>query len=133
MDESDFLPALSEVLRLAPDFGHRQHVHLAWRYLRSAEPSQAEAQMRSAIQHLAAAHGTPEKYHETLTTTWTRLIAAHVRSSDAETFEDFIEANSMLLDKRVPGHFFTEATLTSDLARREWVEPDLRALPLTVR
>jgi hypothetical protein len=129
MDEGDFLPPLNDVLKSHGVFGHRQHVQLAWRYLHGTEPASAERLMRSAIRHVAATHGTPEKYHETLTIAWVRLVAAHIRSCDAGSFDEFIALNPGLLDRRLPDRHFSTATLWADHARHEWVEPDLLPLP----
>ena len=133
MDEHGPLPELTEILQSRPSFGHREHIQLAWTFLSVAGLPVAEDRMREAIRHLAAAHATPSQYHETLTLAWTRLIAAHLRSSHAETFEEFIAENPILLDKRITGHFFSDAVLESEAARRAWIEPDLRPLPAISR
>jgi hypothetical protein len=85
--------------------------------------------MRSAIRHLAAVHGTPDKYHETLTLAWTRLVAAHLDSCDRPTFAEFMNENPALLDAGLPERHFSPTTLWGARARREWVEPDLSPLP----
>ncbi|HXY45158.1 MAG TPA: hypothetical protein VEH29_13300, partial [Acidimicrobiales bacterium] len=97
MGEDDFLPPLIEVLESEGTFGHRQHLCLAWRYLRTADEATAERLMRAAIRHVAALHGTPDRYHETLTIAWTRLVAAHVRADGLASFEEFIAENRELL------------------------------------
>jgi hypothetical protein len=128
-DEGDFLPPLNDVLESDGVFGHRQHVQLAWRYLYGAEPEIAERSMKAAIRHVATTHGAPEKYHETLTIAWVRLVAAHIRSCDAGSFDEFIAANPGLLDRRLPERHYSRATLWTGHARHEWVEPDLLPLP----
>jgi hypothetical protein len=129
MEKGDVLGPLDAILAGDCRFGHLQHVQLAWHYLHRTTPAAAEGWMRAAIQHVAAAHGTPDKYHETLTVVWTRLVAGHVRSHDAPTFDQFIARNEALLDVRLPERHFSKTTLWSDRARREWVDPDLLPLP----
>jgi len=129
MNEDEIEGSLREVLGVDPTFGHRQHVHLAWRYSRDAELAVAEHRMCAAIRYVAALHRTPEKYHETLTMFWTRLVAAHVTTSDVRSFDEFIAKNAALLDRRLPARHYSDRVLMSDQARQEWVEPDLCPLP----
>ena len=56
-----------DLVELAAGFGHREHLHLAWRYLHLTDPETAEHWMCRAIRHLATGHHTPDKYHVTLT------------------------------------------------------------------
>jgi hypothetical protein len=127
--DEGYRTALGEVLAGSGRFGHREHLMLAWSYLRSTDPETSELWMRSAIRHLAAVHGTPDKYHETLTLAWTRLVAAHLDSCDRPTFAEFMSENPALLDAGLPERHFSPTTLWGARARREWVEPDLSPLP----
>lgn len=120
---------LRAVLADGTGFGHREHLHLAWRYVRHGGLASAERQMRSAILHVASTHGDPDKYHETLTTTWVRLVAAHVRTATASDFDTFISENPALLDRDLPSRHFSARVLQSAEARRAMVEPDLATLP----
>jgi hypothetical protein len=121
---------LREILRETHGFGHREHVHLAWRLLRKHEDlSQAENSMCAVIREVAELHGTPEKYHETLTVAWTRLVAVHVRDHDEADFGSFIERNEGLLDRSLLSRHFSREVMQSDQARRTFVEPDLIPLP----
>jgi len=129
MDDNQFLEALREALSTPGRFGHREHLRLAWRCLRATDSRTAEFWMGASIRCIAAAHGTPEKYHETLTVAWTRLVAAHLTSPEASDFDGFITENHSLLDRHLPESHFSPATLWGDRARHEWVEPDLAPLP----
>jgi hypothetical protein len=129
VDEDGFRGPLEQVLRQRGRFGHSEHLELAWLYVQRAELGTAEAWMQCAIKHIAAAHGTPGKYHETLTLMWARVVAAHARLSDARDFEMFIGENPTLLDRSLPSHHFSDPLLWSDQARRQWVEPDLAPFP----
>ena len=82
------------------------------------------------IQHVAAAGGVPEKYNETVSRFWVRIVAhAMERSSSQAGFEPLVEAHPALLDKELPLRHWSPAVLWSDLAKREWVEPDVCPIP----
>ena len=49
------------------------------RDLRAYPPAEAERVMASAIRHLAAEHGAPDKYHATMPHAWVKLVAVHRR------------------------------------------------------
>jgi hypothetical protein len=127
--DHDYRKCLDEILGLGRGFGHREHLLLAWRYLALADREAAERLMCLAIKHVAAAHGTPEKYHETLTIAWIRLVAAHMDASRHQGFDDFIVEYPSLLDSGLPSRHFSSELLQSGEARIRWVEPDLGALP----
>ncbi len=129
MDDSQFLEPLREALSTPGRFGHREHLSLAWQFLRATDARTAELWMGASIRCVAAAHGTPEKYHETLTVAWTRLVAAHLGSDDSSDFDEFISRNPGLLDRHLPERHFSPEALFGDRARHEWVEPDLAPLP----
>jgi hypothetical protein len=125
----DFLDELNCVLGQGRGFGHREHLELAWRYVRSHDLRDAERLMRGAIRHVAVSHGQLDKYHETLTVTWLRLVDLHARTTSATSFEGFLAEHPALLDRELPSRHFSPALLSSDEARRVVVEPDLGALP----
>jgi hypothetical protein len=129
MDDRLWLEPLNRVLQQHSSFGHRQHVELAWVYLQSNDQATAEELMRCAIRHVASVHGTPDKFHETLTNTWTRLVACHVRRSNRPSFNEFIEHNGDLLNRNVPSHYFSDGALHGRVARIGRIDPDLAPLP----
>jgi hypothetical protein len=129
MHEKSYLRSLDDLLRRDRAFGHRQHVDLAWRYLHLTDQITAEKWMREAIKHVALKHGASDKYHETRTIAWIRLVGTHVRERDAATFDEFIAQNSDLLNAQLLDHFYTSEVLQGASARLHWVEPDLAPLP----
>jgi hypothetical protein len=120
---------LHELLSRGDGFGHRQHVELAWRYLRVHDFEHAAAAMSEAIRQVATAHGQPGKYHETVTRAWTRCAAVHQQRWPGGTFAEFLDLNPQLLDSSLLAHFYSPELLRSPLARQSYVEPDLRPLP----
>jgi hypothetical protein len=125
VDDDSFRGPLLEVLSRGNGFGHREHVLLAWRYLRLVDQQTAARWMCQAIQYVATRHGSAHKYHETLTTAWVRIVAGHEDSHANETFEEFIGRCPDLLDQRLPERHFSQEVLWSDEARTRWVDPDL--------
>jgi hypothetical protein len=128
MTEEDQL-VLHEILGRGEGFGHRQHVELAWRLLAAHGAGPAADVVAAAIRQVAAAHGQPGKFHETITRTWVRCVAAHRERWPAGTFAEFLDRNPRLLDPALLGHFYSPGLLASAAARERWVAPDRHALP----
>jgi hypothetical protein len=127
--ETEDRQVLHEILCRGEDFGHRQHVELAWRFLARHDPEQAADRVAAALRQVAAAHGQPARYHETITKSWVRCVAVHRQRWPAATAQEFFDRNPDLLDQGLLGHFYSKSLLTSAAARSEWVAPDLRELP----
>ncbi len=128
MTEGD-LQALERIVGAHGRFGHREHVELAWTYLGRYRLEQATDAMSAAVRHLASEHGMPDRYHETITRSWVRLVDVHRRDSDAGSFDEFIAGNSGLLDRQLLERHYSRELIASHGARAEWTEPDLRPLP----
>jgi hypothetical protein len=130
MSEDEIIhAALTEVMSQG-GFHHCDHVRLAWRLNRELGVDTAPGAIARAIQFVAAHHGEPGKYHETLTQFWARVLGYHTqRGPEFADFEQFINAYPSLLDKELPARHWRRETLYSDAARAAWVEPDLLALP----
>ena len=113
------------------DFHHREHLRLAWAYLQeSATADEACNRMRKAIRGLAESEGHPEKYHETLTVFWVRLLAqVRMHAEAPRDLEGMLESHAHLLDKDAPLAFYSRERLFGGAARIAWQAPDLRPLP----
>jgi hypothetical protein len=120
---------LHEILARGEGFGHRQHVELTWRCLEDHAPERARVLVADAIRRVAAAHGAPDKFHETITSAWVQCVAVHRQRWPAQSFDEFIGRNAALLDSKLLEHHFTASLLFSDEARSSIVEPDMRPLP----
>lgn len=114
----------------ASAFHHRDHIQVAWTYLRRMDYPTAEKRMSDALRKFTAVHGATAKYHHTLTLAWMRLVAAAIRDDPGlDDFDGFAGAHPELFDPAAPGRFFSTGLLQSEAARSGWVDPDLRALP----
>jgi hypothetical protein len=111
------------------EFGHREHLRLAWRELREHEPEVALGRIEAAIRHVAEAHGAPDKYHRTMTEGWAALVAYHLAEAPELTFDQFLARFPGLLDGGLLTRHFSSELLATPAARRTWVDPDVRPLP----
>ena len=110
------------------DFRHRDHVRVAWIYLRQLPYDRAVEAMERGIRRFATHHGALDKYNHTITLLWMRLVAA-ARPAATDNFDAFLAAHAQLLDKDIPRRFYSTSLLDSPAAKNGWVEPDLEALP----
>ncbi|MFN8062887.1 MAG: hypothetical protein U0Q12_27290 [Vicinamibacterales bacterium] len=112
-------------------FHHRDHVRLAWLYLDAEPLARAERRMETAIRRYAGHLGAHNKYHQTLTLAWMRLVdLANAATPGAGTFEAFIDGHPALLDVSLVGRYYSQAAIDSLDAREGWVAPDLHGLTL---
>ncbi len=126
------LQILHEILESRGGFGHREHLELAWTYLRLYPTDEAAEAMVAAIRRVARLHEAEDKYHETITRAWLHFVAVHIQRWGAESFEEFIERNPDLLNRKLIEHFYSRELIRSESAREVWVGPDLCRLPALV-
>lgn len=111
-------------------FRHADHIRLAWIYLRQHEYGIAEQRMRRSILQFACHVGARQKYHETMTIAWMRLVSVAFRlSGRIVQFRDFAVCHAWLLNKDAIFEFYSRDRLLSDAARASWVEPDRKPMP----
>jgi hypothetical protein len=124
------VPALpADLLGPAGEFGHREHLRLAWRELRAHDREVALSRIETAIRHVAEAHGAPRKYHRTMTEAWAALVGHHLAEEPKLGFDEFLERFPGLLDGGLLERHFSAELLATPAARARWVDPDLRPLP----
>jgi hypothetical protein len=130
MHDREFLRLFHDANLPGEEFRHRGHLHLAWLVLSRHRKDDAEQIVAREIQHLAVASGSPNRYHDTLTRFWVRLVGhAMENATEAGTIDDFLARFPFLLDKSLPYRHWQAETFNSDRARAGWVEPDLAPLP----
>ena len=138
MNDDEFLNAF-ETCTLK-EFHHRDHIKVAYLYLRRFPLDEAVAKVRTGLQALAAAWGAPvgelEKgYHETMTQAWVRLVQLKMNdgglaaSPDADaTADSFCKQHPDLMQKTRLDQFYSRERLMTWEAKRDIVEPDLARL-----
>jgi N-formylglutamate deformylase len=108
-------------------FGHREHLQVAYCYLRELPLEEALARYVRHLKRLAAALGAPDKYHATMT--WAYLVLLHeaMQESPGASFDALVREHPALLDKdRLLAHY-DRRELDSARARRHFLLPRRRA------
>jgi hypothetical protein len=119
-----------EITGADEDFGHRQHINLAFLAVRRYGMPEAITRICDWIQHIAAYARAPQKYHYTVSRAWVEIVAHHVESDpDGADFGTFAARHPALLDKRLLSRHYRSSTLAAPAARQGWVEPDLLPFP----
>ena len=130
MTDVEFTRALERGHVCNEQFRHASHLRVAWVYLHeSSSAEQATARMSATLRRFAAAAGKPEKYHETITGFWIRILAVLRESGEHSSLERVLEANPCLLEKDSLLEYYSRETVFSDRARTSWVDPDLKCIP----
>jgi hypothetical protein len=148
LGDADFIAAFESCTLPAAQFHHRDHVRLAFLYLRRHSPLEALARFTTGLQRYAATLGATTLYHETIT--WAYLLLIHERMQHDRTqhermqhdrtqhermqrdpggdFETFAQDHADLFARQpsVLERYYLPETLTSELARRTFLFPDAR-------
>jgi hypothetical protein len=128
LGDADFIAAFESCTLPPGQFHHRDHIRLAFLYLRRHPPMEALARFTTGLRRYAVSLGAPTLYHETIT--WAYLLLIHERMQrDPEVdFEAFAEAHVDLFVRQpsVLERYYLPETLTSELARRTFLFPDAR-------
>ena len=111
-------------------FHHRDHVRMAWTYLRELSFPLGAQRFVEALQRFAQANGKPQLYHATIT--WASLVTIHDRMQHggADEWESFAAANADLLTWKpsLIDALYHRETIASAHAKRVFVLPN-RLLP----
>lgn len=135
MITDDQLLAAFEAATLSPEeWHHREHVKIAYLYLRLLPFEAAFERMRAGLIALNAAHRVPDAidrgYHETITRGWMHLVDCTLREfGPAENADAFLEKQTQLLATRSLLFFYSRDRIMSAEAKRGFIEPDLAPFP----
>ena len=129
MTDDEFVRGFESCTLPNSAFHHRDHVRLAWGYLRRHPALEALARFTEGLQRFAAFNGHPGLYHETIT--WAYLFLVHERMAqgpETEEWCDFETRNPDLFIWRpsILATYYSHETLASKLARRVFLMPDRR-------
>jgi hypothetical protein len=124
MTDAEFLRAFEDTT-LDP-FHHRDHLRVTYLYLRQFGEAGTRQRLGPAILRYATAKGGAEKYHQTITLAWIRVVGA--LAEHAQDFEAMLIEHPHLLNKNLLDRYYSPAVLQSAEARAHWVEPDLASL-----
>lgn len=114
------------------EFTHARHLTVAACYLAKFPFNEALARMRIGLQRFIAHHGK-QGYHETITRFWMELISRFLTGvpEDVSIAESVNEVIVRYGRKDILFEYYTRERVLSEIARREWVEPDLKSIPLS--
>lgn len=109
------------------EFSHRDHVRVAWLYLKDRPLLEILDEFPRRLRHLAATLGADGLYHETVT--WFYLLLVHdriVAGGARSCWEAFAAENPDLFERSsdVMNRFYDADTWQSDVAKRCFVLPD---------
>jgi hypothetical protein len=126
MTDDEFCSAFESCELSNEYFHHRDHIRLAWIYLNRYGSEEAVPRISAAIRRFAAHHGKSDKYHETVTVAWMRVLE---QAPHCASFDELVTANPHFLSKDYLREFYSDSLLSSDAARTRFVEPDKNPLP----
>ena len=129
-NDEDFLCAFEDLSFPVDQFHHREHIRVAWLYLKSSDATRAAERMSAGIRRFANHHGATQKYHHTQTLAWMRLVAAAlVETPEGCNFAQFLLDHPELTEKSLLAKYYSNELMQRAAAREGWVEPDLQPLP----
>ena len=98
LSDDQFVAAFESVTLAEDRFRHADHVRLGWIYLGRMSLVDTIARYGEGLRRFAAAHGAPDRYHETVT--WALLVIIHQRmrrGGEVRSWTEFAAANADLL------------------------------------
>jgi hypothetical protein len=106
-------------------FHHREHLYVAWCYLRAMPLEDALARYVRHLRQLAISLGAPQKFHATMTWAYLVLLREAMDQSPDASFDELLAKHPGLVDRRrgALDAYYERAQLDSDEARRRFVLP----------
>jgi hypothetical protein len=105
-------------------FHHREHLYVAWCYLRALPLEDALARYVDRLRRLTVALGVPHKFHATMTWAYMVLLGEAMGRSPNVSFDELLARHPTLLDRNAAlAPYYDRAVLDSDEARRSFVLP----------
>lgn len=124
--EQAFVAAFRAGTLGADAFHHRDHVRMAWLYVREHGLETAVTRFTDDLRAFAAAKGVPRLYHATITVAYLTLVAERLRDTPSPSWEAFAAAHPDLLRWKpsILDQYYTAGRLWSDEARAQFLLPD---------
>ena len=125
--DSELLERFEGLTIPAEHFHHREHVRVAFLYLRLYPVQEALHAFCTGLRRFAAANGKANLYHETISWAYIFLIRERMaRARKPQSWEEFAEENPDLLTWKggILSRFYRDETLQSNLAKEIFVFPD---------
>jgi hypothetical protein len=109
------------------EFKHREHLTVALWYLSGLTVREAIERMREGLQRFISHHGETG-YHETITVFWLKVVRGFLEGTGAarplpELANELLETQG---HSRLINDYYSRELISSEGARRTWVEPDVK-------
>ena len=127
MTDEDLVRCFEEAREPPGGFHHREHVRVAWSYLRQFPLPGALQRFSDGLRRYVDARGATRLYHETITVAFVLLIAERLdETGRARSWDEFAAAHPDLLTWKpsILDRYYRAETLASERARRTFVMPD---------
>ena len=124
LSDAEFLEQFDAGTLDLASFNHEAHFRAAWLCLRAAPFRDAVGRLRRGLKRLAISAGQPQRYHETITVAYTRLIHRQMRLLNDPPWEEFKARSADLLGPDLVALRALYGATTLDVARGA---QDLRA------
>lgn len=111
----------------AAEFGHREHVQVAFEMLHKYSYIEACARYSNTINTIATNAGAPDKFNVTITFAFLSLIAGRMHGTSWSSFDEFLSRNEDLLSIDALGKWYTREELWSEFARTHFLLPNRAA------
>jgi len=111
------------------EFTHARHLTVAAWYLCHLSPDEAFVRMKTGLVRFIEHHGK-QGYHETITRFWMEIVGKFLGSMPRD-MAIMDKANNVVErfdNKDVLFEYYSRERALSELAKREWVDPDLRPI-----
>ena len=106
-------------------FSHQHHVGVAFEMLKRHGFLSAAQKYSDIINTVATAAGAGQKFNTTITVAFLSIIDERMRQDDYDDACVFIEQNRDLLEQNPLVPLYSKKRITSDLARKTFLLPDL--------
>jgi hypothetical protein len=125
MNDQHFAEAFERCEIAGDAFHHRDHVRLAWTYLRQMPVIEALKRFTESLKRFAVHNGVPNLYHETITWAYLLLIHERMERNPVDDFAAFETANADLFTWKpsILNRYYDQETLDSPLAKRTFLMP----------
>jgi uncharacterized glyoxalase superfamily protein PhnB len=106
-------------------FDHQAHFRAAWLCLRAAPFREALGRLRRGLKRLAISAGQPQRYHETITVAYARLIHRQMRLLGDPPWDEFQARSTELFapDLGALRALYEEGAIDTPDARKTFVPP----------
>jgi len=127
MSDEEFINQFETCTFPAASFHHREHAKVVWLYLQRSSVLETLARFSDNLKRFAAANGKANRYHETITWSYVFLINERMeRNGKGSGWDNFAKNNADLLSwkSNILKSYYSEQTLSSELARKTFVFPE---------